>query len=67
MNDNVKKINENAKSGIIRYGEENAWDRTSAEDKAKDDWKNSSVVKIVTGLAKNTVKQLSCHVPVTFL
>ena len=67
LKDDLKTVNENAKSGVIRYGDESAWDRTSTEDAGKDDWKNNNAVKIVTGLAKSTLKNLSCHIPTSIL
>lgn len=67
LKDNLQVVNDNAKSGVIRYGDESSWDRTSTEDAGKDDWKNSSAVKIVTGLAKSTLKNMQCHIPLSIL
>lgn len=67
LKDNLETVNTNAKSGVIRYGDEQSWDRTSTDDAGKDDWKNNSAVKIVTGLAKSTLKNMSCHIPLSIL
>lgn len=64
IKDNVENVNKNAKTGVIRYGDEEAWDRSSTDDGGKNDWKNTTPVKIVTGLSKHLLKQMSCHVPV---